>query len=257
MLNLFRKLWKPEDQPQSRRPRIQIPAERVADIFAIGDIHGRIDLLLDAEARIRHRMRNATAPALVVCVGDYVDRGPESSAVIAHLIEKIGPPLYRICVCGNHDAAFLNAVSGERFDVDWLGFGGDKTLQSYGIDAEYLLSNDATGKSLKQEIANRIPAAHLRFLEELPVAVTIGNRLFVHAGIVPGKPLEAQSDIDLMWIREPFLAEGPGLDLTVIHGHTPASRIQYGPGRIGIDTGAFATGRLDVLHIGPDGLEEI
>ena len=94
-------------------------------------------------------------------------------------------------------------------------------------------------------------------LARLPIYARTSRYLFVHAGIVPGLPLSAQADFDMLWIREPFLSEGPGLDLTVVHGHTPDQDFQYGPRRIGIDTGAFATGTLKALHIGPSGTTEV
>jgi len=244
MLKLVKRFWNGEIEAQPRRARISIPPDRVTDIFAIGDIHGCLDLLLAAEQRIFQRMGASTSPALVVCLGDYVDRGPDSKGVIAHLLAKMPRPFYRIPVCGNHDDLFLNFVRGDRFDRGWLDrLGGAVTLASYGIDAKHLLSLDPQGQRLKEAIATHMPEAHIAFLETLPVTVSIGNYLFVHA--------------ELMWMREPFLSEGPRQDFTVIHGHTPSGTIQHGPNRIGIDTGAYATGRLSVLHIGPHGVEEI
>lgn len=254
MLKLVKRLWEKKPEPLQRRGRITIPAERVSDIFAIGDIHGRLDLLLDAERRIVEKIGDAGKPAIVVCVGDFIDRGPDSRGVVSHLIGKMAPPLYRICICGNHDDAFLNFLKEDHFDPAWLDFGGDKTLMSYGVSAAHLLSLDPSGLQLKIAARSAIPTSHVRFLEELPVALSFDRYLFVHAGILPGRPLAEQSDLDLMWIREPFLTRGPDLDVTVVHGHTPNSEIQFGRNRIGIDTGAYASGKLGVLHIGPHGV---
>lgn len=253
MLKLVKKLWEKKSEPLQLRARITIPPERVSDVFAIGDIHGRLDLLLDAERRILERVGQAGRPAIVVCVGDFVDRGPDSRGVIDHLMEKMPAPLYRISLCGNHDDAFQNFLQQEQFDPAWLDFGGDKTLLSYGVNASQLLKADPSGGQLKLAAQDAVPDSHVSFLETLPVALSFGRYLFVHAGILPGRPLAEQSDLDLMWIREPFVSRGPELDVTVIHGHTPVSEIQYGPNRIGIDTGAYATGKLSVLHIGPHG----
>jgi serine/threonine protein phosphatase 1 len=253
MLKLPSRLWQKKSEPQQRRARITIPPERVSDIFAIGDVHGRLDLLLEAERKILERVLPIGRPALVVCVGDFVDRGPDSRGVIEHLTRKMTPPLYRIPICGNHDDLFLNFLVEEHFDPVWIELGGDKTLMSYGIDAAQLLRNDPGGRQLKMAARDAVPISHIKFLEALPVALSFVHYLFVHAGIVPGRPLVEQSDFDLMWIREPFMSTGPGLDMTVVHGHTPVSQIQFGPHRIGIDTGAFATGKLSVLHIGPHG----
>jgi serine/threonine protein phosphatase 1 len=254
MLKLVKKLWEKKSAPLQVRARIAIPPERVSDVFAIGDIHGRLDLLLQAERKISERMKGADRPAIVVCVGDFVDRGPDSRGVIDHLIGKMPAPLYRIPICGNHDDSFVNFLREEQFDPAWLDFGGDKTLMSYGVDVSQLLKADRSGEQLKAAARQAVPVSHVKFLETLPVALSIGNYLFVHAGILPGRPLAEQSDLDLMWIREPFMSTGPDLDVTVIHGHTPVSDIQFGPNRIGIDTGAYATGKLSVLHIGPHGL---
>jgi serine/threonine protein phosphatase 1 len=229
----------------------------VADIYAIGDIHGRFDLLQSLESRIVWHGASRRRPAIVVTLGDYVDRGPDSRAVLEHLTKPLPAPFYRICICGNHDDIFLSFIKDDGFDPSWLDFGGGKTLESYGIDSSYLLKMDPSGGDLKRAVRQSVPESHVEFLERLPVAVSIGRNLFVHAGIVPGKPLTEQSDSDLMWIREPFLTEGPLQDMLVVHGHTPGNDFTYGENRIGIDTGAFASGRLKALYLGPDGIEEI
>lgn len=256
MRRLIRKLWEAEPEAP-RRNRITIPRERVANIFAIGDIHGRLDLLLDLERRILERARQIGLPALVVCVGDFVDRGPDSRSVIAHLMQKMPAPLFRANVCGNHDDAFFRFMEDDEFDPAWLDLGGDQTLRSYGVDVSRLLAADPDGYALKQAARENIPQEHVDFLRNLPISISIGKLLFVHAGIVPGVALAQQSDVNLMWIREPFLSEGPRLDLTVIHGHTPSAMVQYGINRIGVDTGAYATGKLSAVHIGPHGVSEV
>lgn len=257
MLDLIRRIWRAPPTLIQNRPRIVIPEDRAADIYAIGDIHGRFDLLQSLESRIFRHAANRQRPSIVICLGDFVDRGPDSRAVINHLIKPMPAPFDRICICGNHDDIFLSFLHDDAFDPLWLEFGGDKTLESYGVDPSYLLKMDPTGRELKRIARQAIPQDHAEFLERLPVAVSIGRHLFVHAGIVPGKPLAEQSDPDLMWIREPFLSEGPLQDITVIHGHTPAEDFQYGPNRIDIDTGAYVSGRLKALYIGADGMAEI
>jgi len=257
MRKLISKLWRPAAPEPSRRPRLTIQPERISNIFAIGDIHGRLDLLLGAERRILERALQIGEPVLVICLGDFVDRGTDSRGVIEHLIEKLPAPMFRANVCGNHDDAFYRFMRDDQFDNAWLNLGGDQTLRSYGIDVSGLLAADPSGHRLKHAARERIPEKHVDFLRDLPVSISIGSLLFVHAGVVPGVPLARQSDLDLMWIREPFLSEGPGLDLTVIHGHTPSAMVQYGINRIGIDTGAYATGKLSVIHIGSHGVREI
>lgn len=257
MLNLIRRIFGAQPMLVQTRPRIVIPEGRVADIYAIGDIHGRFDLLQSVEGRILMHGARLGRPVIVVCLGDYVDRGPESKAVIEHLLKPLPPPFYRLHVCGNHDDIFLSFLKDDAFDPLWLEFGGIQTLASYGVDAQYLMRMDPSGSELKKAARLAVPSSHVKFLENLPVAISIGRNLFVHAGMVPGRPLEDQSDADLMWIREPFLSEGPDLDILVMHGHTPGDDFSYGPNRIGIDTGAFASGRLKALYLGPNGMAEI
>ena len=257
MLDLIRRLFGAQPIELQARSRILIPGERVKDIYVIGDIHGRFDLLQSVESRILWHGSRLGRPALVICLGDYVDRGPDSRAVLDHLVKPLPQPFYRICICGNHDDVFLSFLRDEDFDPLWLEFGGVSTLASYGIDSAYIMYRDPSGRDLKRVARQAVPDSHVAFLERLPVAVSVGRRLFVHAGMVPGRPLEEQSDFDLMWIREPFLSEGPQQDLLVVHGHTPADDFDYGPGRIGIDTGAFASGRLKALYLGPTGLAEV
>ncbi|MBL0372758.1 serine/threonine protein phosphatase [Rhizobium sp. KVB221] len=239
------------------RSRIIIPEGQVYDIYAIGDVHGCLDLLVAVEERIRWHSANRKTPALIVMLGDYVDRGSQSRGVIQHLTRTPEPPFQRLCLCGNHDDAFLSFILNDDFDPAWLGFGGLTTLQSYGVDAEGLLDRDPAGQTLMRAVREAVPKAHIDFLRTLPISISIGKYLFVHAGIVPGVRLSQQSDFDMLWIREPFLTRGPELDLMVIHGHTPDDDFQYGIGRIGIDTGAFATGKLKALYIGTSGIEEI
>lgn len=257
MLDLIRRFFGAQPTLVQSRPRFVIPGERVADIYAIGDVHGRFDLLQSVESRIMRHGSRLGRPALVICLGDYIDRGPDSRAVIEHLMKPLPQPFYRICVCGNHDDIFLSFLRDKDFEPWWLEFGGLATLASYGVDADYLMRRDATGAELKRAARQAVPGSHIDFLEKLPIAVAVGKRLFVHAGVVPGRPLEEQSDFDLMWIREPFLSEGPLQDMLVVHGHTPGDDFNYGPGRIGVDTGAFASGRLKALYLGPDGIAEI
>ena len=217
-------------------------------IYAIGDIHGRLDLLLNAEDVI---IRDANGHAgLIVCLGDYIDRGPQSSGVLSHLLKPPPQGLKRITLCGNHEAAFLDFAIEPSSNMLWLEHGGRQTLMSYGLDADYFLRKKRTGlEELKVALHEAIDPEHIALLERLPVYLKAGSYLFVHAGLRPGVPLEEQSDDDMMWIREPFLSEGFGDEITVIHGHTPISKPEFHQRRIGIDTGAYATDRLTVLKV--------
>lgn len=223
-------------------------------VYAIGDIHGRLDLLERREADIA-RIHDPAKPGVIVLLGDYVDRGPDSAGVLRRLT-TVRTALPRICLAGNHDAAFLDFVRAPTTSRDWLEFGGDATLRSYGIDPRHRArAKDEAG--FAGLVGDVVPASHIDFLTALPVTLRIGRYLFVHAGIRPGVPLDDQVEDDLMWIREPFLGIGPGLDLTVIHGHTVTREVNRGPGRIGIDTGAYFSDRLTVLRIAGDDVDEL
>jgi len=238
----------------SPRQRLTLAADRPL-IYAIGDVHGCHAALLALEARIREDTagHRGTQP-LIIYLGDYVDRGPASSAVIEHLAaERHGDGIERIALCGNHDDTFLKFIADPPRHQRWLDFGGDATLRSYGLEPSGYLGRPGGLQALGSDLRARMPARHIAFLQGLPIAARCGDRLFVHAGILPGVPLRQQEDHDMMWIREPFLSEGPGLPVTVIHGHTAGPEPVFRPGRICIDTTCYATGHLTALKVTPDG----
>ncbi|MBW6420399.1 serine/threonine protein phosphatase [Rhizobium sp. XQZ8] len=240
-----------EPPPQSKRRRIDLGAAAPAyPIYAIGDVHGCLDELKAAESRIKADIDATSRQGLVVLLGDYVDRGPRSRHVLDYLIRPSEFGLKRLPLCGNHDDVFLRYLDQPKAYAEWLGLGGEQTLMSYGIDLHHVgTRSKSKGPQMEDLLAEAVPASHRNFLTELPISLKVGGFLFVHAGIKPGIPLEDQRDEDMMWIREPFLAEGPKLPLVVIHGHTPKPEPDRGPGRIGIDTGAYYTGKLAVLKI--------
>ncbi|WP_411037383.1 metallophosphoesterase [Shinella sp. BYT-45] len=241
-------------QPPLHRRRLAIPADRPL-IYAIGDVHGCHDALLALEERIRtDAADHAHLRPLILYLGDYVDRGPASNAVIEHLAaERHSDGIERIALCGNHDDTFLKFIFDPQQHRRWLDFGGDATLRSYGLALHDYLDRADGMEVLGKDLQARIPSHHVAFLQNLPVALLSGKRLFVHAGIRPGVPLWRQEDHDMIWIREPFLSEGPGLPVTVIHGHTAGLEPVFGKGRICIDTTCYATGRLTALKVTPEG----
>jgi serine/threonine protein phosphatase 1 len=234
------------------RNRITLTTSR-GPIYAVGDVHGCFEQLLMAEKRILDDARKANQRATVIYLGDFVDRGRDSAAVLEHL-SRPDPQddLVRLAVCGNHDDAFLDFLRDGSNAQSWLEFGGVETLQSYGVDAAYVLKSARAMKTLVDVAREAVPGRHVAFLEKLPVSISIGNYLFVHAGIRPGLPLDSQTDEDMMWIREPFLSEGPKLPVTVIHGHTIVAEPAFRSGRIGIDTACYSTGVLTVLKVTQD-----
>jgi serine/threonine protein phosphatase 1 len=236
------------------RRRIDLGDETATyPIYAIGDVHGCLQELHDAERRIAEDIRRSGRSGLVVLLGDYVDRGPSSSQVIDHLLTPSELGLRRLALCGNHDDVFSKFIEEPALYQEWLGLGGDQTLMSYGIDVHHLKLHRRP-EGLRDYMAEAIPLQHREFLSNLPISLKVGNVIFVHAGLRPKVALPEQDDEDLMWIREPFLTEGPGRAVLVVHGHTPHPEPSLGPGRIGIDTGAYYTGRLTVLKI--DGEEK-
>lgn len=235
---------------QSRRRIHLADHPSLYPIYAIGDVHGCLDQLIDAEARILQDLESTGNKGLVILLGDYVDRGSNSAGVLSHLQQSCNPKMKRIALCGNHDDT-LSSLREHPEKIDaWIAAGGRATLMSYGLDIDYLTSrSNLPSARFAHLISEAIPEADFSFLQNLPISVQIGSHLFVHAGIRPGIEIDLQSDEDMMWIREPFISSGPGLNLVVVHGHTANRRPSMGPNRIGIDTKAYATGVLTVLKI--------
>jgi serine/threonine protein phosphatase 1 len=258
MRSLLRRIFRQPDSPRQDAParaRLEIEAGRPL-IYAIGDVHGCYDALLALETRILADARQeGLGRPLIVYLGDYVDRGPASRDVLTHLSSpRHLDGMDRLALCGNHDDAFLRFIRNPADNLAWLDFGGDATLRSYGLGGLAQLRRPNDPISLAAALEAAVPAEHIAFLENLPILARAGDRLFVHAGIRPGVSLAEQVDEDLLWIREPFLTTGPGLPLTVIHGHTAGEEPVFGSGRVCIDTGCYATGRLTALKLTANGV---
>lgn len=216
-------------------------------IYAIGDIHGCLDKLKRLETLIAADATDIAGDKLIITLGDYVDRGPASAQTLNWLSAQPPAGFSRISLRGNHEALFLDAIANPRSSRDWLTWGGMETLRSYGIDPKAFRSMSA--KTQAQVMEGMVPAKHVAFINACPVLVTVGDLIFVHAGIRPGVPLASQRDNDLIWIRDPFLTADHGLGKLVIHGHTPAAAPSVTPFRIGIDTTAYDGGPLTALKI--------
>jgi serine/threonine protein phosphatase 1 len=216
-------------------------------IYAVGDVHGMGDLLSSLLFEIEADSSARNLPATVVFLGDVVNRGAKTRQVLDLLVAGPTRPGDRwIVLRGNHEQAMLDALTAGKESTfqRWLKMGGMQTLASYG----------ATRKQATLDRARElVDPAHLRFLEELPLMHVSGDYLFVHAGVEPGVPLQKQSAAKLLTIRGRFLKKPHGLPFTVIHGHTPTDgRPRLGPGRIGVDTGAYFTGILTAVAIEPN-----
>ncbi len=213
-------------------------------VYAIGDIHGRADLLdtlLDKIATDAGALENVS----LVFLGDYVDRGPDSRGVIDRLIALRDAQPSCVFLKGNHEAAMLDFLHDPEMMLHWFEWGGEETLKSYGISD--ILARPP--QRLGVDLAAAMPAAHRPFLESLQLTYRIGDYLFVHAGVRPGVAIEDQQEEDLLWIRKRFhnasAHERP--DAIVVHGHQPVKKPQDAGWRINVDTGAVWSGRLTAL----------
>ncbi len=218
-------------------------------VYAVGDIHGRFDLLQAMLAHIQDDV--ATLPpggkAQIVFLGDYIDRGAHSKAVIDHLLGWRVPGLDATFLRGNHEATMLQFLDDINAGPGWLTYGGVNTLLSYGIRPPVDIPPRQRMAAVQQQLRETVPTAHIAFLRRLPFYYEIGTYLFVHAGIRPGIPLGQQRYDDLVWIREDFLSSTADHGCIVVHGHTITMNAESLPNRIGVDTGAYATGRLTAV----------
>lgn len=207
-------------------------------VYAIGDVHGRADLLRETVTKIdKHRADHPIANALEIFLGDYIDRGPSSFDVIELLSTRARGGT--ICLKGNHEAFLLKFLEDPRILNEWRRCGGLETLVSYGLNPSL-----EDHESLAASLAGRLPAHHHDFLTALPLSFVLGDYFYVHAGVRPGIALSNQRAEDLLWIREDFLRYEGSFGKVVVHGHTPVSEPEIRNNRINIDTGAFATGNL-------------
>lgn len=214
-------------------------------IYAVGDVHGCLAPLLALEQQIVADAAQFAGPHTIVMLGDYVDRGPQSAQVLDHLLEPPPPGFRRICLVGNHEAEMLSVLRGGR-SASWLEFGGRETLRSYGIADDRL-----RGAGLSRVMEAHIPDEHVAFLESLPALLETPGYVFVHAGLRPGIAVASQLFEDLIWYRDDFAETYASLGSTVVHGHTIREQVLVTPGRIALDTGAFATSRLSAIRLAP------
>ncbi|OBQ95020.1 serine/threonine protein phosphatase [Mesorhizobium sp. AA23] len=239
---------------RSRRPR-PLPRERLmmdmrdTVVYAIGDVHGCYDELRTLEQKIEADALQFRGRKIIIMLGDYVDRGPNSRRVVEHLMAPPPEGFMRVCLAGNHEVAMLAYLDGHLSLEPWLRVGGRETLFSYGIDPDRLADLYGSSEEVVERIREAIPATHVAFMRTLPVMICSERFLFVHAGIRPGIALEAQDEADLLNIRSEFLAAAHRLDRWVVHGHTIVDVPTLDGRRLGIDTGAFQSGRLTALRI--------
>jgi serine/threonine protein phosphatase 1 len=218
-------------------------------VYAVGDIHGRHDLLESIHRRI---LRDAAAAAagtrhVVVYLGDYIDRGLHSREVIELLAERPLPGFQSVHLKGNHDQQLLDFLVNPVLGAAWLRYGGDATVYSYGARIADDMPRETRLQALRDQLAEVIPPRHLEFFRSLELAYEIGDYLFVHAGVHPDKPMDYQTMEDLLWIRDEFLEADCNFGKIVVHGHSITEKPEVRDNRIGIDTGAFFSNTLTCL----------
>lgn len=231
-----------------------VPAEKLPPtvshdtrVYAIGDIHGRADLLDELHDLIARDAADWDGDRVIVYLGDYIDRGMRSREVLDSLVHQPLSGFRSIHLIGNHEAVLLQFLQDAEIARDWLKFGGDTTLASYGVrlprgelSIDLLLDAKAT-------LQQNMPPEHLAFLRGLRLNYWIGDYMFVHAGVKPGVALDLQDGNDMIWIRKTFLKSREDFGKIIVHGHTPVLQPEVRSNRIGIDTGAFFSGHLTAL----------
>lgn len=218
-------------------------------IYAVGDVHGRADLLNKLLTKIDKD--RAGKPAEIILLGDYVDRGPSSRKVIEKLASGSADGTIKLtCLRGNHEHTLLTFLADHTIGPEWGKYGGVETLASYGVSPPRKRTRAEDWEACQQALKAAIPEHHIAFLENLPVMADRKPYLFVHAGIDPDQPLAEQSSKTMLWIREPFLSFNGRLERFVVHGHSADKKPTRKRYRIGIDTGAYITNTLTALRIG-------
>lgn len=237
MLDYLKRLMRPAPEAPPRYPALE-----GVTAYVVGDIHGCLEPLRRTLGVIDDdRARRGGGSCVEVFLGDYVDRGPDSAGVIDLLIAR-SRARGVVFIKGNHDALMEEFARGRRELDDWLPLGGAETLRSYGATPDMMGGDPAALRQL-------VPRRHLDFLRGCIPMHRAGGYAFVHAGVRPGVPLAAQAPQDLMWIRDDFLKNRGDFGAIVVHGHTPVAEVEFRRNRIGVDTGAYMTGRLSCLRI--------
>ena len=242
----------PPSHARNRQPRVPDGVR----VYAIGDIHGRADLLDGVLDHIDSDLAEApVSNSLEIFLGDYVDRGPDSRGVLDRLVAR-NLTHRMVFLKGNHETFLSQFVSKPAILGDWQRLGGLETLMSYGLTPS-INADTVTQAKLATALDQAMPPSHRRFLDDLKSSFTFGDFYFVHAGVRPGISLEKQREEDLLWIRHEFLLCEEDFGKIVVHGHTPVQQVDIRPNRINIDTGAYATGSLTCLVLEEDTIRVI
>ena len=240
-MRFFKKKPKPQ-RPPGQEPRIPDGTR----VYAIGDVHGRADLLIELHQQIREDGADFDGRRVVVYLGDYMDRGLQSKQVVDLLLEEQLPGFESVFLKGNHEQAMLDFLDYPEATAGWLNFGGRETLISYGVSVTFMpLMKDMS--RLSAELDQVLPESHREFLDDGLLSWQLGDYYFVHAGVRPGVPLPDQHFEDQLWIRDEFIDSQADHGAVIVHGHTITPEVQFCDNRIALDTGAFHTGILTCL----------
>lgn len=228
-------------------------------VYAIGDVHGRADLLIRLLTTLREDIARGEFEGrpILIFLGDYVDRGFQSKEVINVLLGDMVSPFETYFLKGNHEQAMVQFLSDPAIGPRWSEYGGAETLVSYGVQPPRTRTSLEEWQQASDELNAALPPEHLHFLSNLDLTVRIGDYVFVHAGVRPGVPLDQQTEHDLLWIREEFLVDRKPLEAVIVHGHTPATGPYRDARRIGLDTGAYLSGKLTAARFEHESVEFI
>ncbi|MFD1199822.1 metallophosphoesterase [Brucella gallinifaecis] len=217
-------------------------------LYAIGDIHGRLDLLQDMHGLIRADIdHHPTHDWRIIHLGDYIDRGPDSNGVLEFLIQASTNDPRIISLIGNHDDGLLRYLATGDTNGIFALHGGSDTARSYGVDVDY--ADPASAKAAYSKLLHAIPQTHVDYIRSMPSSISFGDFFFCHAGVNPTIPLDAQDRDELMWIRTSFLKWADPLQKVIIHGHTPQTIVDVHPNRVNLDTYAWKNGKLSAIVI--------
>lgn len=227
----------------------RVPEKTV--VWAVGDVHGRLDLLKPlVEAIMTDAAASAAERKVVIFLGDYIDRGPDSRGVVRYLAGvSANTDIEWRFLMGNHEKTLLNFLDDPSVGPRWCDYGGQATIRSYGLRIPDLKHKPEVWAHLAADLRHKLSEREMRFFEEQELSITVGDYFFAHAGARPGQSLDQQSAEDLIWIRGSFLDSEAEFDQIIVHGHTPSAEVHVDHRRVGIDTRAYESGVLTALRL--------
>lgn len=221
-------------------------------VYCIGDIHGRHDLLVKLLSQIKQDAASFSGRVLMIYLGDYIDRGMQSRDVIEELLQNVQPGIEYVYLRGNHEQTMLDFLREESVGRSWFTYGGQATLASYNACDAKIPTKREDFITIQQRLLKNLPRSHFQFLNNTLFSYSLGSYFFVHAGINPDLSLSRQKPENMLWIRNEFVSEKKPYEKIIVHGHTITDEPELLPNRIGIDTGAYASGILTCLVLQGD-----